>query len=86
MTVWKGGRGVKAPYETTNVRIPVPVKEQVESLANRYRETLELDAELPSIESAIAEARKILVQKKSARASLERLLTQLYRQPVTLTE
>ena len=28
MSVWKGGRGVKAPYESTHVRVPEPIKEK----------------------------------------------------------
>jgi hypothetical protein len=32
-----GGRGKKAPYETTHVRIPVDLKAQVEQLVQEYR-------------------------------------------------
>jgi hypothetical protein len=32
-----GGRGKKAPYETTHVRIPVDLKSQVEKLVEGYR-------------------------------------------------
>lgn len=32
-----GGRGKKAPYETTHVRIPVDLKSQVEILVEDYR-------------------------------------------------
>lgn len=32
-----GGRGKKAPYETTHVRIPVDLKLQVEKLVEDYR-------------------------------------------------
>lgn len=32
-----GGRGKKAPYETTHVRIPVDLKAQVEKLVEDYR-------------------------------------------------
>jgi hypothetical protein len=32
-----GGRGKKAPYETTHVRIPVDLKSQVELLVEDYR-------------------------------------------------
>lgn len=32
-----GGRGKKAPYETTHVRIPVDLKFQVEKLVEDYR-------------------------------------------------
>lgn len=33
----KGGRGKKAPYETTHYRIPEPIKPVVEAMADRYR-------------------------------------------------
>jgi hypothetical protein len=36
MTVWRGGRGVKASYESTHVGILVPIKERVEELAKGY--------------------------------------------------
>ena len=35
--VTKGGRGKKAPYETTHCRIPLPLKPIVEQLANAYK-------------------------------------------------
>jgi hypothetical protein len=31
-----GGRGKKAPYESTHVRIPLPIKDRVEELKNLY--------------------------------------------------
>lgn len=31
-----GGRGKKAPYETTHVRVPVPIKDRVEHLKELY--------------------------------------------------
>jgi hypothetical protein len=34
----KGGRGKKAPYETSHYRIPQPIKPTVEMLAEQYRE------------------------------------------------
>jgi hypothetical protein len=33
-----GGRGKKAPYETTHVRIPVDLKPQVEKLVEEFRD------------------------------------------------
>ena len=35
--VTKGGRGKKAPYESTHCRIPLPLKPLVEQLANAYK-------------------------------------------------
>ena len=37
MTIPKGGRGKKAPYETTQMRVPVPIKDQVSSLIAKFR-------------------------------------------------
>lgn len=34
-----GGRGKKAPYESVTVRVPVPVKAQVEYLIDKYIES-----------------------------------------------
>lgn len=34
----KGGRGIKAPYETKLVRVPVPLVKQVSFLVNCYRD------------------------------------------------
>lgn len=82
----KGGRGHKAPYETTHVRIPVPILEEVERLKQRYHsedpnEPVNL---VTSFEEAIILAKGILTQKKSARVSLEKLLTALYQSEVKL--
>ena len=84
MTVWKGGRGVKAPYETTHVRIPVAIKEQVETLSAAYKDgTLEKLNNI-SRDEVINIARTILKKKKSARISLESLLTSIYGEDIHL--
>lgn len=86
MAVWKGGRGVKAPYESTHVRIPVPIKDKVEALSQAYKDGRldELEPEFMTIEDAVNAAKKILEQKKSARISLEKLLAVIYGQDVSL--
>jgi hypothetical protein len=93
MTVWRGGAGVKAPYETTHVRIPSAIKEQVEQLSKAYKERVlqgEEQATLPdgdqlmSFDEAVEISRKILRRKKSAKVSLESLLTSLYKREVCL--
>jgi hypothetical protein len=83
MAVPKGGRGIRASYETTHVRIPLPIKEIVEKISNHYKET----EEIPSIalldhEQALDIARRILKYKKSARISLEKLLKSIYKQDI----
>lgn len=86
----KGGRGHTAPYETTHVRIPVPLKQSIEKMIESYRESLvggeQATSELHqvSLEEAIDIAKSILKQKKSARQSIEKLLTSLYNQEVKL--
>ena len=37
MTVPIGGRGNKAPYETQQMRVPIPIKDQVNSLIAKFR-------------------------------------------------
>lgn len=37
MTKPVGGRGKKAPYETIQMRVPVPIKSEVEKLIEQYR-------------------------------------------------
>ncbi len=39
MTKPVGGRGNKAPYESTHVRVPVPIKPQVQALIDEFRES-----------------------------------------------
>jgi vacuolar-type H+-ATPase subunit I/STV1 len=33
-----GGRGLRAPYETTHVRVPIPIKASVQALIDEFRE------------------------------------------------
>jgi hypothetical protein len=41
MTVWRGGAKRKAPYESTHVRVPVPIKPQIEALINEFRASID---------------------------------------------
>ena len=85
MTPSKGGRGIKAPYETTHVRIPVDIKEQVEKLSQAFKEgTLEKPSQPVSLDEAVKIAEEVLKQKKSARVSIKKLLTSIYGVDVTL--
>jgi hypothetical protein len=80
-----GGRGHVAPYETTHVRVPVPIKDKVERLIEEYRKSV-LDGEqfetpkllFEDFQEPLEIARKIVKQKVSARHSLARLLSELY--------
>jgi dTDP-4-amino-4,6-dideoxygalactose transaminase len=58
-----GGRGKKAPYEQTHVRIPLPIKDRVENLKQMY-----LDGSLEHYE-------EILVRDAKLAREYENLLT-----------
>jgi len=89
-----GGRGIKAPYETTHVRVPVGLKPKFEKEIDTYRglvlagkldpnqlvEKLDdsVDDRIMFFSEALAEAKKIISQKKSSRQSLAKLLTAIY--------
>ncbi|MBD0388103.1 MAG: hypothetical protein ICV54_16730, partial [Nostoc sp. C3-bin3] len=79
-------RGVKAPYESTHVRIPLPIKDKVEALSKAYKDGTidELEFQVLDLEKAVESARTILKQKKSARVSLENLLKAIYGQDICL--
>jgi hypothetical protein len=81
-----GGRGKKAPYETTHLRVPEPLVSQVKQLIERFYGGEESSTENPvtSLDEAIVLAQSILLQKKSARQSMQKLLTALYRTEVKL--
>lgn len=90
----KGGRGIKAPYQTTHVRVPVSLKPCIDGIIEDYRNAvmkdkldpnLEIEAVsypvqswLPPLEEAKQLIKDILRQKKSARQSIAKLLTSLY--------
>jgi len=86
MTKPVGGRGKKAAYTSTHVRVPDALLSEVEALKRRYFNPDEEQTIKPltSIEDAMAIAKGILLHKKSARYSLEKLLTALYGGDVTL--
>jgi hypothetical protein len=82
----KGGRGIKAPYETTHIRVPTPIKAEVERLIEQFRTGGDSQTENPltTLEDALSIAKGILIQKKSARISMQKLLTAIYGQDVEL--
>jgi len=62
------------------MRVPEPIKAEVKSLIDRFHNDY-TEGEITlmmSLPDAIATAKGILLQKKSARVSLEKLLTALY--------
>jgi isopropylmalate/homocitrate/citramalate synthase len=85
MAVWKGGRGVKASYETTHVRVPLPVKEKVEAIIQAFKDgETETEETKLSEEEIIEIAKNILRQKKSAKISLETFLKNILNKEVLL--
>lgn len=45
-----GGRGKKAPYQTMQMRVPIPLKPKFEGLIADYREKVLLGDDLPELE------------------------------------
>jgi hypothetical protein len=100
MSQHKGGRGLKAPYETTHIRVPVPLKDALQRVIDAYKECLDVDQALASLgnvqddkptelnlltpNEAIQLAQNILTQKKSAKISMGKLLTGIYSEDIVL--
>lgn len=83
MTVYKGGRGIKAPYKTTLIRIPIDIKERVKYLSQAFKEG-SLSNESISLDKAIEVAEGILNENRSLKLSLENLLTVIYGKSISL--
>lgn len=86
-----GGRGKKAPYETTHLRIPVPIKADIEKLIENYRLSVidgieSEDNGLMSVEDAKLLTRKLIKAKTSKIDTLAKLLTSIYRVEITKDE
>jgi len=111
-----GGRGKKSPYDSTHVRVPLPIKDRVEELKQlyvagaleHYDQLLKDDHDkariyenlltgieakpdyslnpLPSLDDALAQAKKLLKQKKSAKETIAKLLTGLYGETITIDD
>lgn len=90
-----GGRGYKAPYTTTHVRVPTDIKPEVEALIDNYRNkalgitidnslTSYDDKPLTTLEESIVLAHSILNGKQSARKSMGLLLSSIYGKDVKL--
>ena len=67
-----GGRGKRAPYETTHYRIPVALKPIVEEMAGKYRELVcEYEVDDPALVSAVINA--ICPQEKNKNIDSEKI-------------
>lgn len=75
MNIPKGGRGVKAPYETVVIRVPKPIETDVLQLIQSYRDGIYKPVTSNwDREKMIELAKSILNGKQSARLSLSKLL------------
>jgi hypothetical protein len=94
----KGGRGVSAPYQTTHIRVPVPLKEEVYGLIEKWHISQAVDSSeedsgdpkkatgypLDDLDLVIAIAEQILKKRKSAKVSVELLLRAIFREEINL--
>ncbi len=55
MTYTKGGRGKKAPYTTTHVRIPTQIKPLIDKITARFKELVNQPEALEDSLSSIAD-------------------------------
>jgi hypothetical protein len=92
MSVFKGGRGVKAPYGSKLLRVPLPIYNALDRIVERYKLWLskrinpELDKPISNLKfysdvsylEAIKKARNILKKNKTKEESILILLTYLY--------
>lgn len=88
MTKPIGGRGKRAPYETTHLRVPLPLKSAIEAMIEDYRAEV-LDGVPPAEQSgpiplseAVEIAQKLLRGKTSKLITIEKLLTAIYKEDV----
>lgn len=102
MTFIKGGRGKKAPYDSTHVRTPEPIKPIADALIERFRalvveEDLTVEqavevmqkqpfADCYSKEQILDAARFGLRQKKGAWVAMQKTLTSLFGDEVSIDD
>lgn len=75
-----GGRGMRATYKTTHVRVPEPVKPAVERIIEDYHKRGGIQAEYTTstLEDALVYAKDILSKRVSAKVGMSKLLTAIY--------
>jgi len=80
MVIPKGGRGVKAPYETVVMRVPKPLEADILEQVHNFREGKErVLEEHVSKQDMIALAKSLMAAKKSKKLALEKLLQVFYK-------
>jgi len=85
----KGGRGKKVPYNSCTVRIPVDLKETVESLVENYRQFIlegieSKSNDIPPIEEIKELSKQLLKGRKTKKDIVIKLVMSIYK--VTLTD
>lgn len=86
-----GGRGKVAPYQTTHIRVPIPIKAEIEQMIERYRLSIVDDIEtqedeILSLEDAKNLAKKLLRSKTAKVDTITKLLTGIYKIEVSKTD
>ena len=82
MTVLKGGRGKKAPWQDAHIRVPVPIKEDIQQQINEWKAEQiggeNTEKKNPLTGNELRRIRdKVLKQKKSASKSFEMFFSEL---------
>lgn len=88
MTKPTGGRGKKAPYETTHVRVPLPLKDHIDQLIEDYRLSIIEGIDRPSselipLDEALLIAQKLLRAKTAKNETVAKLLTGIYKTEIS---
>jgi|GEM_PF-3581420 len=77
MTIPKGGRGKKAPYETQQMRVPTPIKDQVNILIAKFRGDVLDNPKMNNDLFDLTENSKTSVELESLQTEMENLKTAL---------
>lgn len=82
MPLLKGGRGKTAPWESTHVRVPDPIKSEIQQQIDAWKQRQlggESKQSINSLTRSEVEeiAKEVLKQKKSAKVSVQKLLTEM---------
>ena len=91
----KGGRGKTAPYETTTIRIPLPLKPDIDRIVEDYRLSVlspdsgaiaKSEDTLIPLNEAILKAQEILGDKKAnKKVTIKKLLEAIYGNKISLS-
>jgi hypothetical protein len=78
----KGGRGKKAPYETTHIRVPVPLKRSLEDLIEQWIDLVNAGAIDPT--KAVHDIYKSLTYSEISAYEAIKIAGQIARQKTTM--